>query len=79
SHCEKYRLSTSSPTSIPSGDEKYEVYQHRKLQKSEVPGNMVSAEVNHCDIVKHDSSRVKVSSGNSSGVEKNVRYAGHRK
>lgn len=32
-----------------------------------------------CDIVKHDSCRVKVSSGNSFGGEKNVRFVGQRK
>ncbi|KAI3977876.1 hypothetical protein MKX01_036716 [Papaver californicum] len=97
SHSEKYRLSTSSPTHVSSGDGIYEVCRHTKskfgrswsdiikkelnikLQKSDVPGDMVSAEVNHRDIVKHDSSRVNVSSGNSSGGEKNVRYVGQRK
>ncbi|KAI3859590.1 hypothetical protein MKX03_007609 [Papaver bracteatum] len=97
SHGENYRVSTSSPTTVSSGDGIYEVCQRAKskfcrswsdiikkelnikLQKSEVPGDMVSAEVNRRDIVKHDSSRVKVSSGNSSGSEKNVRYVGQRK
>ncbi|KAI3986514.1 hypothetical protein MKX01_012946 [Papaver californicum] len=89
SHGEKYRLSISSPTPVSSGDGIYEVCQHTKskfgrswsdrikkelnikLQKSEVPGDMVSG--------KHDSYRVKVTSGNSSGGEKNVRYVGQRK
>ncbi|XP_026457266.1 uncharacterized protein LOC113357985 [Papaver somniferum] len=42
-------------------------------------GRYVSDEDSRRDIVKHDSSRVEVSSGNSFGGDKNVRYAGERK
>ncbi|XP_026458186.1 uncharacterized protein LOC113358743 isoform X2 [Papaver somniferum] len=62
-----------------NGNTDYELSHSEKYRKSEVPGDMVSAEVNHRDIVKHDSSRVEVSSGNLSGGEKNVRYEGQRK
>ncbi|OVA19321.1 RNA recognition motif domain [Macleaya cordata] len=50
-----------------------------QLHKREISRKSGSAEVSHHETLKHDSSRVKGSSGNSSGDEQSMQYMQHKK